>query len=201
MENLHLPAVWFVKNFEGGNNFFQGMFLIMCYLIRFLKCECASRSFLRIELSILNIVKHQLQVWCAAATAGAGSGLSSPHQSWYPVTSQLMWPTYRRHWRLERRQKFPEYQKWIEVVWYQSGCVVWSLVSTVCRYWCLPSSLWLQTIALVEIYLRCLWWSNICNLLFCRNFLCRHVRSAIALSSCRQFEKLCKFPKLSFVIA
>ena len=73
--------------------------------------------------------------------------------------------------------------------------------STVSGYWCLPSSLWLQTIALVDIYLRCLWWSNICNLLFCRNFLCRHVRSAAAWSSCCQFEKLCKFPKLSFVIA
>ena len=56
-------------------------------LSRFSNCECASRSFLLHLLSILSIVKHELQVWCAAATGGAGSGLSSPHQSWYPVTS------------------------------------------------------------------------------------------------------------------
>ena len=119
------------------------------------------------------------------------------------ISLGIQWPAHVAH--LPQPLKVGAQTKISRISKMDWSCVIpirmCCMISTVCRYWCLPSSLWLQTIALVEIHLRCLWWYNICNLLFCRNFLCRHVRCAIAWSSCRQFEKLCKFPKLSFVIA
>ena len=183
-------------------------------------------------ISNISMLLYYLDSQIVSALAGAFSCIYSPFQALsntsyrsgvqprlvapdlayhLRISLGIQWPAHVAH--LPQPLKVGAQTKISRISKMDWSCVIpirmCCMISTVCRYWCLPSSLWLQTIALVEIHLRCLWWSNICNLLLCRNFLCCYVSSVIAFPlvqksynycTCCQFEKLCKFPKLSYVI-
>ena len=114
------------------------------------------------------------------------------------ISLGIQWPAHVAH--LPQPLKVGAQTKISRISKMDWSCVIpirmCCMISTVCRYWCLPSSLWLQTIALVEIHLRCLWWSNICNLLLCRNFLCCYVSSVIAFPLVQKSYDYCS----SFVV-